>query len=84
MASVTGTKAVVPVSNDHDGNSLEKGIDAKEPAVVNEKDSQSDIDGDNELLQDGVKRMRAITSAWTFQALIITYILYGSSLKDEF
>lgn len=44
-----------------------------EPNVTAEQQSES---GEEEFRQDGVIRIQAITSAWSYKALIITYILF--------
>lgn len=44
-----------------------------EPNVTAEQRSESE---EEEFKQDGVIRIQAITSAWSYQALIITYVLF--------
>jgi len=78
MTSATEIKKLA-----HDGTSStsEKGVAEAHKTTVNDQKAQPKP-GDEELyMQDGVKQIEAITSAWTFKALIITYILYATSFQ---
>ena len=48
-------------------------------AIVPEQPSETRIEED--FQQDGVKRIRAITSAWSYKALVLTYILYVTNCE---
>ena len=37
---------------------------------------EDEIDEEEERRQDGVRQAEAITSSWTFRALVFTYVLY--------
>lgn len=71
---VAGIAATHSPVDEKRGSSLddEKKVGA-EPNVTTEQRSESEGE---EFMQDGVIRIQAITSAWSYQALIITYVLF--------
>lgn len=58
------------------GNDPEAGADAKSLEKKPHDESESDVEYDTKEKQYGVEKIRAITSAWTWHALILTYALY--------
>ncbi|MBE3045515.1 hypothetical protein IMZ48_23810 [Candidatus Bathyarchaeota archaeon] len=50
--------------------------------IVPEQPSETRIE-EEDFQQDGVKRIRAITSAWSYKALVLTYILYVTNCDDR-
>lgn len=51
-------------------------LDEKTPGkTTTEISTDNDVEGEKEEAQNGVKKIQAITTAWTWRALIFTYIL---------
>lgn len=67
-----------PEISDDKGTSVPLAADKKHPQehVV---DAETSSDEESVRIQDGVKRVQAITQAWTMKALFITGILYVRS-----
>lgn len=55
--------------------SQSQSLDEKNPAKVTADASGTDSEIEKEEAQNGVKKIQAITTAWTWRALILTYIL---------
>lgn len=47
--------------------------------IRDEDEIDEDEIDEEERRQDGVRQAEAITSSWTFRALVFTYVLYGLS-----
>ncbi|GJD03656.1 siderophore iron transporter mirB [Colletotrichum higginsianum] len=68
--------------------SQSQSLDEKNPAKVTADASGSDSEIEKEEAQNGVKKIQAITTAWTWRALILTYILiwitsYTHSMQQQ-
>jgi hypothetical protein len=59
------------VATDAEANNDARSLD-------NKPHDESDVEYDTKEKQYGVEKIRAITSAWTWHALILTYALYSS------
>jgi hypothetical protein len=59
------------VATDAEANNDARSLD-------NKPHDESDVEYDTKEKQYGVEKIRAITSAWTWHALILTYALYAS------
>lgn len=50
-----------------------------DPSRIDIGTRDEDENEEEERRQDGVRRAEAITSSWTFRALVFTYVLYARS-----
>ncbi|KAI2470798.1 siderophore iron transporter mirB [Annulohypoxylon bovei var. microspora] len=70
MAVISGVGAQAPRSHD-----VEKDLVSAQPATELPEDSKSELDDDSTHVQEGVKRVEAITAVWSKKSLWLTFAL---------
>lgn len=58
-----------------DGIDTEKNVPHNDAVFEVNNDQKQDSDGESEDFQEGVRRVRAITSVWTKQTMITMFVL---------
>ncbi|KAF6830630.1 siderophore iron transporter mirb [Colletotrichum plurivorum] len=86
--SAPAVQQVAPVEDRSQSHSLDEEKNGKTTTEVNADHSGNESEDDGTEPQNGVKKIQAITSAWTYQALIVTYVLiwvtsYTHSMQQQ-
>ncbi|KAF6804618.1 siderophore iron transporter [Colletotrichum sojae] len=86
--SAPAVQQVAPAEDRSQSHSLDEEKNGKTTTEVNADNSGNESEDDGTEPQNGVKKIQAITSAWTYQALIVTYVLiwvtsYTHSMQQQ-
>lgn len=73
--SAPAVQQAAPVGDRSQSHSLDEEKNGKTTAEVHADNSGNESEDDGVEPQNGVKKIQAITSAWTYQALVLTYVL---------
>lgn len=73
MAAISGVE-----SHTSGGRDVEKDVVPAQTTTDLPEDSKQDLDDDSTHVQEGVKRVEAITAVWSQKSLWSTFALYAS------